>query len=204
MNQNLQINQTKRLVITALMAALTFAATYAVKIPTPTMGYIHPGDCLVLLCGIILGPAGGFLSAGIGSMLSDLLGGYTLYVIPTFIIKGTTALIAALLFRLGKRILFSGRIMIALFLSGLAAEANMVFGYFVNKIVKTMFETGDYTMPMLLTGLAKAFTDLPFNLLQGGIGIGLSLVLFPVLLKIPDVNTLLSSWLKNHTTVSKV
>ena len=29
--------------------------------------YIHPGDALVILCGIILGPSWGFLAGGIGS-----------------------------------------------------------------------------------------------------------------------------------------
>ncbi len=39
-----------------LLAAFTCIATMIIKIPTPTFGYIHLGDGLVLLCGIILGP----------------------------------------------------------------------------------------------------------------------------------------------------
>ena len=89
----------KKHVITALFAALTFAATMAVRIPTPgTNGYIHPGDALVILSGVILGPSNGFLAAGIGSALADLLGGYFVYVPITFLIKGIVALSCGLIF----------------------------------------------------------------------------------------------------------
>ena len=68
----LDMKSTKNLVMGALMAALTCIATMIIKIPTPTLGYIHLGDGLVLLCGIVLGPLGGALSAGIGSMFADI------------------------------------------------------------------------------------------------------------------------------------
>ena len=58
---------TKKQVFTALLCALTCIATMIIKIPTPGMGYIHPGDALVLLCGFLLGPVPGALAAGIGS-----------------------------------------------------------------------------------------------------------------------------------------
>ena len=68
-----------------------------IRIPTPgTGGYIHPGDALVILSGIILGPLYGFLAAGLGSCLSDFLGGYFFYVPATFLIKGLVALLTAL------------------------------------------------------------------------------------------------------------
>ncbi|WP_368368465.1 ECF transporter S component, partial [Roseburia hominis] len=38
-NQNI-----KKLVTAALLAAMTCVATMIIKIPTPTFGYIHPGD----------------------------------------------------------------------------------------------------------------------------------------------------------------
>ena len=72
------MKSTKKLVIGALMAALTCIATMIIKIPTPTLGYIHLGDGLVLLCGIVLGPLGGALSAGIGSMFADIFSGLPL------------------------------------------------------------------------------------------------------------------------------
>ena len=45
----------------AMLAAMTCVATMVIKIPTPTTGYVHPGDCFVLLAGLILGPAAGGL-----------------------------------------------------------------------------------------------------------------------------------------------
>ena len=74
-------NKTKKIVMTALFAALACVATMSIRIPTPgTGGYIHPGDAVVILSGIILGPVYGFLAAGIGSCMADLLGGYFIYV----------------------------------------------------------------------------------------------------------------------------
>ena len=57
------MKNTKKMVTAALLAAFTCIATMIIKIPTPTFGYIHLGDGLVLLCGIILGPAIGALPA---------------------------------------------------------------------------------------------------------------------------------------------
>ena len=60
----------RKLVLAALLAALTAVATMIIRIPTPTQGYIHLGDGMVLICGILLGPGLGALAAGIGSILS--------------------------------------------------------------------------------------------------------------------------------------
>lgn len=72
----------------------------SIKIPTPgTSGYIHPGDAIVILAGVVLGPAWGFLAGGIGSAMADLLGGYFVYVPMAFVIKGLVSLCSALLYR---------------------------------------------------------------------------------------------------------
>lgn len=137
------LKDTKSLAVTALMAAFTCIATMSIRIPTPTLGYIHPGDCLVLLCGVILGPVAGFLAAGLGSMFADLLSGYMIYAIPTLIIKGVTAIIASLLFCRLKRIWNTNHSFLFI-AAGIPAELNMIFGYFLNKIIQTMFLAGNY------------------------------------------------------------
>lgn len=91
--------KTKKLIFAALFAALTCVATMIIKVPTPTMGYIHPGDSIVLLSGFLLGPLYGGLAAGIGSMFSDLFGGYFSYAPATFVIKMLTAVFASLVYR---------------------------------------------------------------------------------------------------------
>ena len=59
----------KKLVLAALMAALTYVATSIVQIPSPMQGFVNLGDCIVLLSGWILGPWWGAAAGGIGSML---------------------------------------------------------------------------------------------------------------------------------------
>ena len=88
----------KKLVFAALFAALACAATF-IHIPVPPMtnGYVNLGDCFVLLAGFCLGPVYGGLAGGIGSALTDLLGGYFHYVPATLIIKFLMALAAALI-----------------------------------------------------------------------------------------------------------
>ena len=89
--------------VAALLAALTYVATTVIKIPTPTGGYVHPGDGMVLLSGWLLGPWWGGAAAGIGSMLVDLLGGYASFVPGTLVIKFLDAMAAALVVKaLGK------------------------------------------------------------------------------------------------------
>mgnify|MGYP004671995547 CR=1 FL=1 len=41
----------KKLVFSALMAALVYAATMMIQIPSPMNGYVNLGDCFVLLSG---------------------------------------------------------------------------------------------------------------------------------------------------------
>ncbi|MBS7227729.1 MAG: ECF transporter S component, partial [Oscillospiraceae bacterium] len=43
----MRTNHVKKTVQAAMLAALVFAATYAVKIPSPTNGYVNLGDCFV-------------------------------------------------------------------------------------------------------------------------------------------------------------
>lgn len=86
--------KTKALVMTALMAALAFIATYLVKIPNPaTGGYSHLGDCMIFLSVVMLGRKNGSIAAGLGGALSDLLAGAAIWVAPTFVIKYIMAFI---------------------------------------------------------------------------------------------------------------
>lgn len=69
----------KKMVLTALLAALTCVATMIIQIPSPMNGYVNLGDCFVLLSGWLLGPWLGFAAGGIGSMLADIFTGYAHY-----------------------------------------------------------------------------------------------------------------------------
>ena len=91
------MKQTQKIVLTGLMTALVFLLTFLVKIPIPfTSGYIHLGDSMIFLSVLAVGPFYGAFAAGMGSMLSDLLGGYAQYALPTLIIKSLMALLMGL------------------------------------------------------------------------------------------------------------
>lgn len=173
----------RTITFTGIFAALTLLATYIIKVPTPTMGYIHLGDTFVILSGLFLGPVYGSLAAGIGSGLSDLLGGYAAWVPGTFIIKFLTALTAARVFQVlsGKK---KGRAKeYAIIVSGIAGEIVMVFGYFLYNILMLTLTAGALTGAGLASAAAASLAEIPFNVVQGLAGIILSSILYPVLYK---------------------
>lgn len=161
-------NNTKKLVFAALMAALTYVATTIIKIPSPTNGYIHPGDGLVFLSGILLGPLYGGLAAGIGSMFADLLSGYTHYVLGTFIIKMLAAMACGFLCKyLTAKI---KNVIPRIIISGLMGSIIIVSGYFL------------YESIYLGYGFAAASGVLG-NIAQTAFGIVTITILYPLLMK---------------------
>ena len=127
-------DRTKRTIIAALFAAITCVGTMIIKIPTPTLGYIHPGDGFVLLSGLLLGPIWGAFAAGLGSALSDLIGGYFIYVPATFVIKFLTALTCFFAYKTISKLLKTKTELPQLIISGIAGELVMVLGYFLFEI----------------------------------------------------------------------
>ncbi len=173
----MRTNKSITLVAAALMAALTCTATVAVAIPSPTGGYIHPGDGFVILSGVILGPLFGGLAAGLGSMLADLILGYSAYAPATFIIKGLAALAAALLYQgLHKKI--SNKI-VPLLIAAIVDGFIVTLGYF-------LFEG-----TLMGLGYGPALLNVPFNLVQNVFGIIISALLFPLLLKVPQIRSIM-------------
>ena len=145
-----------------MMAAVIFVATYFLKIPM-VFGYIHLGDGFILLSAAVLGwPA--VLAAAIGSMLADLLAGYTIYMAPTFVIKGAVAAIAVIASAKKSQPLRM--------LYMLIAEAAMVAGYFVTDWLILGF------------GWAAATAAVLGNVLQGLSGVAVWMLLTPVVKRI--------------------
>ena len=156
----------------ALFAALACAATMSIRIPTPgTGGYIHPGDAIVILSGVVLGPVWGLLAGGIGSALADLLGGYLTYVPITFVIKGLVALTAGLIYqKIGK------------------TKKSRYTAVVLGGIVDIVFVAGGYFLSeAMMYGMAAA-ASIPANIIQGISGLIISIVLYPVLIAIPDIS----------------
>ena len=75
-----------------VLAALVFCGTFFLKVPVP-FGYLHLGDAFVCLAGAVLPTPYAFFAAAIGGGLSDLLGGYPMYLPATFLLKGLMTLL---------------------------------------------------------------------------------------------------------------
>ena len=172
--------ETRKVIIAALMAALTCVGTMIIKVPTPTMGYIHPGDGFVLLSGLLLGPLWGALAAGIGSALSDLIGGYFIYVPATFVIKALTALVGYFVFKALSRLLSIKTELPTLIISGIAGEAVMVLGYFLFEI----FMLSVVNQTSLSAGVIASLAGIIPNIIQGVFGVIISTILYPFIKKL--------------------
>lgn len=171
----MKTSKIQKLTIAALFAALTCVATMIIKIPTPgTGGYIHPGDALVILCGIFLGPIYGGLAAGLGSALADLLGGYFIYAPITFIIKCLVAVIVFIVYH--KLSVIIKPSVIRCIICGVFSTSIVVSGYFLYEF--------------FISGTGGAIASVPANIIQGASGLIISSILLPVLLKIPSFNNL--------------
>lgn len=190
-------NTTNKLILAAFFASLTCVMTLVVTIPNTLGGYVNLGDGFVILSGWMLGPFFGFLAAGIGSSLADIISSYVIYAPATFLIKGLTALTAycvfnALVKRFGagrhrddalsssaygkadennREIKFTrmtGANGIALRLvSALSAECVMILGYFLYSSI--------------LYGSIAAAASIPGDLIQSACGIFLSILLYGII-----------------------
>lgn len=151
---------TKKLVMTALLMAMTMVATMFIRIPLP-LGYVNLGDVFVLLSVFILGPVYGTIAGGIGSGLADLFG-YITYAPGTLIIKSLMALVAWFVYKLILKV--TNKIAFAEIVGGIVGAIVMAVGYF-------FYET------LFFTTASVAIVNAPWNLLQGGVGVTLSVLI---------------------------
>ena len=136
------------------MMALSCVLTLAVRIPSPTKGYLNLGDCAVLFGGWLLGPVWGAVAAGMGSALADLFAGYPVYVPGTLLIKAVMAAVIALVPRLFRRS-EKGLSRTGLIVGALIAEAFMAVGYWL------------YEAVVIGEGFAAALAGVSGNVVQG-------------------------------------
>ncbi|MDR3277945.1 MAG: ECF transporter S component, partial [Oscillospiraceae bacterium] len=140
--------KTTKLAVTALMAALIFAVTYAIRIPIPFSsggGYLNLGDVMIYLCAYLLGGPLGAVAAAIGSGAADLAAGAAAYILPTAVIKGFMGLAAGSIMK--------KRGVVTYLLGSTVGAVIMTLGY---ALFEYFFFTREY-----------AFAALPFNAVQG-------------------------------------
>lgn len=148
-----------RISLLAVCTALVAVFTIAVRVPVPaTGGYISLCDVAVTFVAYSFGPVTGFIAGGLGTALSDMLGGYMQWAPVSFVVHGVEALLIALLVKKDH---------VTLLVKILAA------------IVAVIVVAGGY---YLLTGLflidfKTALAEVPGNLIQAAVGAVLGLVL---------------------------
>ena len=146
-----------RITTAAVMIAFTCVLTMAVRIPSPTKGYLNLGDAAVLLSGWLLGPIYGSIAGGIGSALADLFAGYPVYVPGPLLIKAAMAFTVSLgPWYFSKK--GNVRQRLGFMIGSTVAELWMVAGYYL------------YEAAVIGEGFAAAFLGVPGNAVQGIVG----------------------------------
>ena len=175
MKQNSTIS-TKKIVITALMAALTVAGSaIRVTLPIDIGGNtsFHLGNIMCALSGLLLGPWYGGLAAGIGSMIYDFTN--PLYIAEswiTLLTKGAYGLVAGLVF-LGAAKLFrkqESAVWVAYIRAAIASAAGAVTYavlYLLKSYLKGILVSGLTHDAAMLALVAK----LPATIFNGAVAI---------------------------------
>ena len=169
-------SKTRKIVFTALFAALTTAFTM-ISVPLAT-GYFNFGDLVIFVASVLLGPLYGAIVGAIGGALGDVILGYIAYMPFTLVIKAIEGVIVGILYKIvakfckGKN---SGGILEIVFtlLVNLLAGSFMALGYFLAEglILSDAHWTG-------------GIVQLPFNFLQGVVSACVAVVLlYPCQLK---------------------
>lgn len=154
-------HRAKHITLTALCIAIVCISTMIIKIPIP-LGYMHLGNCCILLVSVFFGRTAGTLAGGVGSALADLLGGFPEWILPTLIIKSIMGFAIAAVARdkNGRMRMASLKTLIA----SIAGILIMIAGYFAG---------GSVLYGSIITGAAQ----IPGLALEGIIGIVLFYVL---------------------------
>ena len=155
--------KTKDITLTSLFAALIFVGTYFFKISLGFAGgYTHLGDGLLILAVLLLGTHRGTIAAAIGMGLSDFIGGYMVWVLPTICFKALWALMVGL---------FAFK-----FLKG------KPYGWYVGCILGGLLQILGYTITKIpLYGLKPALIELPILSLQTLIGCVMAAVIYRII-----------------------
>lgn len=154
-------NSTKKIVLNGVMIALVFLGTYLTRIPTPLPGgYFNLGDAVIMVAAITLGRKSGLIAGAIGSCLADIAFGGFMFAPITLIVKGLEGYLVGVLAASGLGNTKASGTMKAV--AVIVGAAVMVFGYFfAEAFILSLFDKS--------FGLAAAITELPANLIQGGL-----------------------------------
>lgn len=167
MKENKKLS-TYRIVFIAVMAAVVCVVTF---FRFPLFGSkVHLANAMCLLSGMLFGPVGGGVAAGLGSALYDVLfGGYDIVqALITFVSKFLMAAVCALL--IGKKKEAHLRVALA----SVAGAATYVVLYMLKTFIYQAFV---YGYPMETVWLTMG-SKLPASLINAVVGVIVSCILF--------------------------
>lgn len=146
-----------RIASIAILAAVTTVLTRVVQVPLPARGYINLGDVAIVFTAITLGPFSGAISGGLGTALADLLSGpYAFWAPISLVVHGLQGLLVGVVARIRP-----GNLGLQI-LGGIVGMVVMAGGYLAAGVP--------------IEGAGPALTELPGNLIQGGVGVVLGLL----------------------------
>jgi uncharacterized membrane protein len=146
-----------RIASIAILAAVTTVLTRVVQVPLPARGYINLGDVAIVFTALTLGPFSGALAGGLGTAFADLLSGpYAFWAPISLVVHGLQGLLIGFIAQ--------------------ARPGNLVL-QIAGGIVGMVMMAGGYLLAgVFLEGGGPALTEVPGNLIQGGAGVVLGIL----------------------------
>lgn len=166
--------KTNMLIMSAMMMGLIMAMTFIIRIPVPaTHGYIHLGDCMIFMAVLLLGWKHGAVTAGLGSALADLIGGFAIYAPVTFVVKFMMAAVVGLFLQKALKrehpvVVITMMEVVGMLIGGLVMAAGY---YFAEGLMY-----GNFIVPM---------AEVPLNIIQFSAGAAIATALSRALVATP-------------------
>jgi len=137
---------TRKIVLASVFAALIFVVTaYLPRFPIPP-GYIHFGDAFIYIAACLLPMPYAAAAAAVGAVAADTLTGFAVWAPATLVIKAVMACV----FSSRSYKIATARNMLATVIAGLIGTA----GYY-------LYEA------LVISSFAVALEGVPFNIIQG-------------------------------------
>jgi uncharacterized membrane protein len=156
-DQKPSVSPAFRIASIAILAAVTTVLTRVVQIPLPARGYINLGDVAIVFSALTLGPFSAALAGGLGTALADILSGpYAFWAPISLIVHGLQGLLIGLIVQVRPR-----NILLQC-LGGIVGMIIMAGGYLLAGV--------------FLEGAGPALTEVPGNIIQGGAGVVLGIL----------------------------
>lgn len=170
---NIQKQQSKTfdLVVTAILIALVFIATF-INIKLPIMakgGLVHLGTAMLFTIAILFGPKKGAIAGAFGMGLFDIFGGWVIWAPITIVARFFQGFIVGkIAYMSGKK----GTSMVMNIVAAVASVPVMLAIYYIGEVI-------------LYSNWIAPLASIPGDLLQNALGLAIAIPLCAVLKKAP-------------------